>query len=62
MADRLALTASTRHVSKFQIVEKSLKFYRSPVTKRVATGGPAIEVVSARRALGRVEWDVTAMA
>jgi hypothetical protein len=57
MAKRLALTASTRHVSKSQILEKSPKFYRSPVTKRVATDGLAIEVEVAR-ALGRRRFNV----
>jgi hypothetical protein len=61
MADRLDLTASTRHVSKFQILEKSLEFYLNPVTERVARDGLAIEVESARRALGRVDWDVAAI-
>ena len=62
MADRLDLTVSTRHVSKSQFVEKSPEFCLNPVTERVATNGLAIEVERARRALGRVEWDVAAMA
>jgi hypothetical protein len=37
MADRLGLTASTRHVSKFQILEKS-------VTERVARDGHALDL------------------
>jgi hypothetical protein len=61
MADRLDLTASTRHVSKSQILEKCFRFYLNPVTESVATDGLAIEVESARRALGRVERDVAAM-
>jgi hypothetical protein len=62
MADRLALTTSIRHAPKSQILEKSPEFYLKPVTERVATDGLAIEVERARRALGRVEWDVAAMA
>ena len=62
MADRLELTGSTRHVSKSQILDKSLEFYLNPVTERVATDGLAIEVESAKKALGRPEWDVAAMA
>jgi hypothetical protein len=48
MADRLELTTSTRHVSKFQILEKSIEFYLNPVTERVAMDGLAIEVKSAK--------------
>jgi hypothetical protein len=58
MADRLELTTSTRHGSEFQILGKSLEFYLNPVTERVATDGLAIEVESARKALGGVGSDV----
>jgi hypothetical protein len=61
MSGRLDLTASASHVSKFQIVEKSPGFYLNPVTDRVARDALAIEVESARKSLGRVEWDVAAI-
>ena len=60
MAERPELTASTRHAPKSQILEKSLKFYLNPVTKRVASDGLAIEVERTRRTLGRVDWDTAA--
>jgi hypothetical protein len=61
MTDRLELTASTRHASESQIVERSLKFSLNPVTEFVAADGLAIKVERTRKALGRLKWDVAAM-
>jgi hypothetical protein len=56
---RLELAASTRHAS--QVLEKSLKFSLNSATKCVAADGLAIKVERTRKALGRPEWDVSAM-
>jgi hypothetical protein len=61
IADRLEWTVLTRHVSESPILEKSLRFYLNPVTEHVVTGGLAIELESARKAIGRVEWDPAAI-